>query len=217
LTVLATDFLTIDSCKTVAISDGTAISEDVDAPYYVSADGFLSAGDTARLPVPVTERLAVWEFPFGTADFNIITTFKVQMVSDTWLSFVFWDGAGKSRFRFVLDCFGKRLCRVWETPMVSGGLHSCTTDDSGLKTSPLKNDTLHTLQFTRTEGMVAVYFDGAVIPGWKSIPLDRPINAVGWRPRRNIVYIKGLGAECSARTLQKLVPGARVRPCTVGG
>ena len=166
----------------------------VDPSAYVEAPGFACVDDGFFGSGEGEDLCARYGVGLGKGDFDVSTTFKVAAVSpateeapdgaSTEVAFALW--AGEAELRIGLDGEGKVLFRQ------GGSWGDDATADSGLDASPLVAGALHTLRLRRASGVLSVVFDGAEVPGWSSLQLEEAIDAVGWRPMKNKLYIRDL-------------------------
>ena len=118
---------------------------------FETADGFLSAGGK--------DTFVKWQIDLGTRDFDLSSSFKVNEVAFTGLSFVLW--ASDRKMHIGLDGSDSHLVRE------GGSWGSASISDSGLETTPVKANTMHTLRLQRTSRKLSVSFDGNRVPGWR--------------------------------------------------
>ena len=124
-----------------------------------------------------TKRYIKWNLDLGTEDFEIKSEFKVEKVSATALSFVLWSG--NDMFDIGLDGVGKKL-------FYSGGSWGKSTN---LGPTNLKPNTFQTIVIRRTGNVLKIALDENE---WDDLSLSGSIDAVGWRPWRNLISIKNL-------------------------
>ena len=129
-----------------------------------------------------------WSLNLGNEDFVIKSRFKVNKVNATALTFVLWSG--KEQFRIGLDGVGNKL-------FYEGGSWGKSATFVG-KTN-LKSNTFQNIVIRRTGNELTIVLDGKV---WDALPINAPVDAVGWRPWRNTIGIK---------TLVKIIPGGNIK------
>ena len=124
-----------------------------------------------------TKRYIKWNLDLGKEDFEIKSEFKVEKVSATAISFVLWSG--NDMFDIGLDGVGKKL-------FYSGGSWGKATN---LGPTNLKPNTFQTIVIRRTGNVLKITLDGNE---WDDLSLSGLIEAVGWRPWRNLISVKNL-------------------------
>ena len=124
-----------------------------------------------------TKRYIKWNLDLGKEDFEIKSEFKVEKVSATALSFVLWSG--NDMFDIGLDGVGKKL-------FYSGGSWGKSTN---LGLTNLKPNTFQTIVIRRTGNVLKIALDENE---WDDLSLSGSIDAVGWRPWRNLISVKNL-------------------------
>ena len=124
-----------------------------------------------------TKRYIKWNLDLGKEDFEIKSEFKVEKVSATALSFVLWSG--NDMFDIGLDGVGKKL-------FYSGGSWGKSTN---LGLTNLKPNTFQTIVIRRTGNVLKIALDENE---WDDLSLSGSIEAVGWRPWRNLISVKNL-------------------------
>ena len=118
-----------------------------------------------------------WNLALGKEDFEIRSEFSTRRVDVTGLSFVLWSG--NDMLHIGLDGNGKKL-------FYSGGSWGKATV---LGPTNLKAKTIQTIVIRRIGNVLKIALDGIE---WNDLLLSESIDAVGWRPLRNTIYVKNL-------------------------
>ena len=128
-----------------------------------------------------TEKFIKWSLGLGQEDFEIRSEFKVRKVAATALSFVLWSG--NDVFYIGLDGGGKKL-------FYSGGSWGKATilGPTNLKANWPTGQS-QTIVIRRTGNVLKIALDENE---WNDLPLSESIDAVGWSPWRNTIYVKNL-------------------------
>ena len=124
-----------------------------------------------------TKKYIKWNLDLGKENFEIRSEFKVEKVSSTALSFVLWSG--NDMLYIGLDGGGKKL-------FYEGGSWGKATL---LGLTNLKPNTFQTIVIRRTGNVLKIALDENE---WNDLPLSESIDAVGWSPWRNTIYVKNL-------------------------
>ena len=128
-----------------------------------------------------TKKYIKWNLDLGKEDFEIRSEFKVEKISSTALSFVLWSG--NDVFYIGLDGAGKKL-------FYSGGSWGKATilGPTNLKAN-WPTGPSQTIVIRRKGNVLKIALDENE---WDDLSLSGSIEAVGWRPWRNLISIKNL-------------------------
>ena len=124
-----------------------------------------------------------WNVELESSDFRIESEFKVDKVAATMFSFVLWSGT--TQLKFNLDGTGKKLLYMADADGSKGG----ALGKQVLGKSNLDPNKFQTIVVTRIGNSLRIALDGKQ---WREIDIAKPIDAIGWRPWRNTIYIKSL-------------------------
>ena len=130
-----------------------------------------------------TEKFIKWSLGLGQADFEIRSEFYVKKVAATALSFVLWSG--NDVFYIGLDGEGKEL-------FYSGGSwgKADILGPTNLKDTWTTDDQSQTIVIKRKANVLTITLDENDL--FNDLPLSESIDAVGWSPGRNTIYVKNL-------------------------
>ena len=118
-----------------------------------------------------------WNLNLGQEDFEIRSEFQTRRVGVTGLSFVLWSG--NDMLNIGLDGNGNKL-------FYSGGSWGKATL---LGPTNLKAEIIQTIVIRRIGNVLKIALNGIE---WNDLSLSESIDAVGWRPLRNTIYVKDL-------------------------
>ena len=124
-----------------------------------------------------------WNVDLESSDFRLESEFKVDKVAATMFSFVLWSGT--TQFKFNLDGTRKKLLYMVDADGSKGG----ALGKQVLGKSNLDPNKFQTIVVTRTGNSLKISLDEKQ---WRAVDITAPIDAIGWRPWRNTIYIKSL-------------------------
>ena len=147
----------------------------------VEVIGSCSGEESSSFKCEGMKNFVKWNVNLGDSDFKIESEFKVEQVAGTALSFVLWSGDTKGNF--VLDGKGQNNVQaiIYENAFAK-------------KKKPLGKTNLDPSKFQiivvrRTGNSVKIALDGKEV---SDVDIASSIDAIGWRPWRNTIYIKSL-------------------------